>query len=114
MSARLGFSVAIHVDSEIFLADEVLAVGDRPFKKKCLQKMQEVRDSGRTLFYVSHSAGSVRRMCTRVLVLQKGQLIFDGDVDEGIKLLHYDDSREENEPDRDDETDLDDELGADI
>ena len=114
MSARLGFSVAIHVDSEIFLADEVLAVGDRPFKKKCLQKMQEVRDSGRTLFYVSHSAGSVRRMCTRVLVLQKGQLIFDGDVDEGIKLLHYDDAREENEPDRDDESDLDDELGADI
>ena len=91
MSARLGFSVAIHVDSEIFLADEVLAVGDRPFKRKCLQKMEEVRDSGRTLFYVSHAAGSVRRMCTRVLVLQKGQLVFDGDVDEGIKLLHYDD-----------------------
>ena len=105
MSARLGFSVAIHVDSEIFLADEVLAVGDRPFKRKCLQKMEEVRDSGRTLFYVSHAAGSVRKMCTRVLVLEKGRLIFDGDVDEGIKILHYDDDKAENEPDRDEELD---------
>ncbi|MGH3360836.1 MAG: ABC transporter ATP-binding protein, partial [Nocardioides sp.] len=52
MFARLGFAVAIHVDSDIFLADEVLAVGDKPFKKKCIEKMQEVRDSGRTLFYV--------------------------------------------------------------
>lgn len=114
MSARLGFSVAIHVDSEIFLADEVLAVGDRPFKRKCLQKMEEVRDSGRTLFYVSHAAGSVRKMCTRVLILEKGRLIFDGDVDEGIKILHYDDDKAENEPDRDDELDQDEELGADI
>jgi ABC-2 type transport system ATP-binding protein len=113
MSARLGFSVAIHVDSEIFLADEVLAVGDRPFKKKCIKKMEEVRDGGRTLLYVSHSAGSVRKMCTRVLVLQKGQLIFDGDVDEGIKLLRYDEDKWENEPDTDEDQD-DDELGNDI
>ena len=111
MSARLGFSVAIHVDSEIFLADEVLAVGDRPFKRKCLQKMEEVRDSGRTLFYVSHAAGSVRKMCTRVLILEKGRLIFDGDVDEGIKILHYDDDKAENEPDRDEELEADEELG---
>jgi ABC-2 type transport system ATP-binding protein len=116
MSARLGFSVAIHVDSEIFLADEVLAVGDRPFKKKCLQKMEEVRDGGRTLFYVSHSASSVRKMCTRVLVLQKGQLILDGDVDEGIRILHYDEDKDDNEPDRDEdaEADYDEEMGNDI
>ncbi|MGA8255090.1 MAG: ABC transporter ATP-binding protein [Nocardioides sp.] len=113
-SARLGFAVAIHVDSDIFLADEVLAVGDRPFKKKCLQKMEEVRDSGRTLFYVSHAAGSVRRMCTRVIVLQEGRLAFDGDVDEGIKFLKYDDSRDENEPDAPEEEDADEEYGADI
>lgn len=112
MSARLGFSVAIHVDSEIFLADEVLAVGDRPFKRKCLEKMEAVRDSGRTLFYVSHAAGSVRRMCTRVLVLEKGKLAFDGDVDEGIRYLNYDDDNVSNEPDQDDE--VDEELGADI
>ena len=87
MFARLGFAVAIHVDADVFLADEVLAVGDRPFKRKCLAKMQEIRESGTTLFYVSHATASVRRMCDRVLVLEKGRLAFDGDVDEGIKFL---------------------------
>ena len=86
MFARLGFAVAIHVDADVFLADEVLAVGDRPFKRKCMAKMQEIRDSGTTLFYVSHATASVRKMCDRVLVLEKGRLGFDGDVDEGIQL----------------------------
>ncbi len=114
MFARLGFAVAIHVDSDIFLADEVLAVGDRPFKKKCMEKMQEIRDGGHTLFYVSHAAGSVRKMCDRVLVLDKGKLAFDGDVDEGIRFLKYDDASD-NDPDSDtDEEPTDDELGADI
>ena len=108
MFARLGFAVAIHVDADIFLADEVLAVGDRPFKRKCLAKMQEIRDSGTTLFYVSHAAGSVRRMCDRVLVLEKGRLAFDGDVDEGIRFLHYDDDDDENA------LDIEEEMGADI
>jgi ABC-2 type transport system ATP-binding protein len=108
--ARLGFSVAVHVDSDIFLADEVLAVGDRPFKKKCMEKMQEVRKSGRTLFYVSHAAGSVRRMCDRVLVLEEGRLGFDGDVEEGIRYLKYDEDDEN--PEEIDPSD--DDLGADI
>jgi len=111
MFARLGFSVAIHVDSDIFLADEVLAVGDKPFKRKCLEKMQEIRDGGRTLFYVSHSAGSVRRMCDRALVLDGGRLVFDGDVAEGIKLLKYE---EDNRSGVDEEDAEDDEMGADI
>jgi ABC-2 type transport system ATP-binding protein len=111
MFARLGFAVAIHVEADIFLADEVLAVGDRPFKKKCLARMQEIRDSGTTLFYVSHAAGSVRRMCDRVLVLEKGRLMFDGDVDEGIKFLHYDD---DDESALDTEDEMDEEMGADI
>ena len=72
MFARLGFAVAVHTDSDIFLVDEVLAVGDRPFKKKCLARMQEIKDDGRTLFYVSHAPASVRKMCDRVLVLEKG------------------------------------------
>ena len=55
MYARLGFSIAVHVDADIFLADEVLAVGDRPFKKKCMAKMQEIRQQGTTIFYVSHA-----------------------------------------------------------
>ncbi len=110
MFARLGFAVAIHVDSDIFLADEVLAVGDRPFKQKCLQKMQEVRDSGRTLFYVSHAAASVKRMCDRVIVLEQGRLAFDGDVLAGIKYVKYDgDLTEEEFGSEEDE-----ELGADI
>jgi len=104
--ARLGFSVAIHVDSDIFLADEVLAVGDKPFREKCVERMEEVRKSGRTLFYVSHSAGSVRRMCDRVLVLEDGRLGYDGEVEAGIKYVKYDDG---NVGDPTDE-----ELGSDI
>ena len=108
MFSRLGFAVAIHVDSDIFLADEVLAVGDKPFKRKCLQKRQETRDGGRTLFYVSHAAGSVRKMCDRVLVLEQGRLVFDGDVDEGIRYVKYDGDGPEDEHNEDEE------LGADI
>ena len=113
MFARLGFSVAIHVDSDIFLADEVLAVGDKPFKKKCMEKMAEVRDSGRTLFYVSHAAGSVRKMCDRVIVLEQGRVGFDGDVDEGIHYLKYDTDKDSENPE-DEESTEDDELGADV
>jgi ABC-2 type transport system ATP-binding protein len=106
-TARLGFAVAIHVDSDIFLADEVLAVGDRPFKRKCMQRMQEVRESGRTLVYVSHAAGSVRKMCDRVIVLESGRVGFDGAVNAGITYLQYDDDTETDDP-------TDDSLGADI
>jgi ABC-2 type transport system ATP-binding protein len=110
MFARLGFAVAVHTDSDIFLVDEVLAVGDRPFKKKCMAKMQEIRASGRTLFYVSHAAGSVRKMCDRVIVLEKGRLAYDGPTDEGIKFLHYDDT----EDDVNSEQEADEELGSDV
>jgi ABC-2 type transport system ATP-binding protein len=115
MFSRLGFSVAVHTDSDIFLVDEVLAVGDKPFKRKCLQRMEEIRKDGRTLFYVSHAAGSVRRMCDRVLVLEKGRLGYDGPVGEGIRYLKYDDDPDdvssENEQDEDDN---DSEYGAEI
>jgi len=109
MFSRLGFAVAIHVDSDIFLADEVLAVGDKPFKQKCLQKMAEIRDGGRTLVYVSHAAGSVRKMCDRVIVMESGKVGFDGDVDEGIRYVKYDAEDEQEELEAQDE-----ELGADI
>ena len=95
MNARLGFAVAVNVDCDIFIADEVLAVGDQPFKKKCMAKMEEVRESGVTMFYVSHSAQSVQRMCERVLILEQGKLGFDGDVDEGIHYLHYDEDEDD-------------------
>jgi ABC-2 type transport system ATP-binding protein len=112
MQSRLGFAIAIHVDCDIFLADEVLAVGDKPFKKKCLAKMEEIRQSGATIFYVSHAAASVQKMCERVLVLERGKLVFDGEAKAGIEFLHYgpDEGEEENE-----ELGFDDaELGADI
>jgi ABC-2 type transport system ATP-binding protein len=110
MFSRLGFAVAVHTDSDIFLVDEVLAVGDKPFKKKCMARMQEIKDDGRTLFYVSHAAGSVRKMCDRVIVLEKGKLAYDGPTDAGIRYLEYDDV----EDDVNSEEQEDDELGADI
>ncbi len=112
MYARLGFSIAVHVDADIFLADEVLAVGDRPFKKKCMQKMQEIRRQGTTIFYVSHATASVRAMCDRVLVLEKGRLTFDGPVDEGIRHLH--DDEPDVVPGQTSEEALDAELGSDV
>src|SRR4051794_16404377 len=112
MFSRLGFAVAVHTDSDIFLVDEVLAVGDRPFKKKCMARMQEIRDEGRTMLYVSHASASVRKMCDRVLVLEKGVLGFDGPVDEGIRYLHYDD--DDTDETETEELDADEELGADV
>ena len=114
MFARLGFSVAVHVDCDIFIADEVLAVGDRPFKRKCLKRMKEIRESGITMFYVSHSAGSVKRMCDRAIVLEKGRVGFDGDVEEAIKFLHYDGDDDEPDSEESSEDERDDALASDI
>jgi ABC-2 type transport system ATP-binding protein len=115
MFSRLGFAVAVHTDSDLFLIDEVLAVGDKPFKRKCMAKMQEIRAEGRTIVYVSHAAASVRKMCDRVLVLEKGVLGFDGPVDEGIRYLKYDDADDDvNSEDSEDVDDVDEELGADV
>jgi ABC-2 type transport system ATP-binding protein len=91
MKARLGFAVAINVEADIFIADEALAVGDRPFKRKCKQRMREIRKNGTTIFFVSHAPAAVRQLCDRVLVLEKGKLGFDGPVDDAIHYLHYDD-----------------------
>jgi ABC-2 type transport system ATP-binding protein len=97
MKARLGFAVAINVEADVFIADEALAVGDQPFKRKCKRRMREIREEGTTIFFVSHSAGAVRSLCDRVLVLEKGRLGFDGPVDEGIRYLHYDEQDDEDE-----------------
>ena len=110
MSARLGFAVAAFAESDIILADEVLAVGDRPFKRKCMARMEEIKKEGRTMFYVSHAPGSVRQMCDRALVLVQGRLGFDGPVEEGIRFLKYDDGDDSGVPDQQ----VEDDLGADI
>jgi lipopolysaccharide transport system ATP-binding protein len=78
MYMRLAFSVAAHLDPEILLVDEVLAVGDADFQKKCLGRMEEMGGSGRTVLFVSHSMQSVLRLCPRVLMLEKGLISADG------------------------------------
>ncbi len=85
MYVKLAFSVAAHLDSEIMIMDEVLAVGDMAFQKKCLEKMSDVsRAEGRTILYVSHNMNTIRQLCDRVIVLGHGKVVFDGDVEEGI------------------------------
>ena len=84
---RLGFAVAVHVDPDILLVDEVLAVGDEAFQRKCLAKIEEFRQQGRTILFVTHSLDLIENMCDRVIVLESGRIIHDGAPDIGTKLL---------------------------
>ena len=85
MYVKLAFSVASHLDSEIVIMDEVLAVGDVAFQRKCINKMrQAVKEENRTVLYVSHNMATVRELCDRCIVLAEGKIIFDGDVEEAI------------------------------
>lgn len=87
MYVKLAFSVAAHLDSEIMIMDEVLAVGDMAFQKKCLDKMSRVsKDQGRTILYVSHNMNTIRALCNRVIVLSHGTVIYDGDVEKAIGI----------------------------
>lgn len=87
MFVKLAFSVAAHLDSEIMIMDEVLAVGDMAFQKKCLDKMNDVsKTQGRTILYVSHNMNTIRQLCDRCIVLDHGNIIFDGDVESAILL----------------------------
>jgi lipopolysaccharide transport system ATP-binding protein len=85
MQVRLAFSVAAHLDPEILLVDEVLAVGDAEFQRRCLGKMQDVTQQGRTVVFVSHNLAAVRSLCSRAVLLEKGRLLFDGDTDEAVE-----------------------------
>lgn len=86
MYVKLAFSVAAHLDSEILIMDEVLAVGDVTFQKKCIDKMNSMsKDYGRTILYVSHNMSTIRELCDKVIVLNHGKLIFDGKVEAGIE-----------------------------
>lgn len=87
MYVKLAFSVAAHLDSEIMIMDEVLAVGDMAFQKKCLDKMREAaKKEGRTVLYVSHNMNTIRQLCDRCIVLDKGKVVFDGDVEKAIEV----------------------------
>ena len=87
MYVKLAFSVAAHLDSEIMIMDEVLAVGDMAFQKKCLDKMRDAATvEGKTVLYVSHNMNTIRKLCDRCIVLDKGRIIFDGEVEKAIAL----------------------------
>ena len=87
MYVKLAFSVAAHLDSEIMIMDEVLAVGDIAFQKKCLGKMKDAaKQEGRTVLYVSHNMNTIRELCDRCVVLDKGKVIYDGAVERAIEV----------------------------
>ena len=86
MYVKLAFAVASHLDAEIMVMDEVLAVGDMAFQKKCLGKMGDEAKSGKTVLYVSHNMATIRNLCTRSIVLKKGKIVFDGNVENAIGL----------------------------
>ncbi len=87
MYVKLAFSVASHLDSEIVIMDEVLAVGDLAFQKKCIEKMRDAAlREGRTILYVSHNMNTVRELCSRCVVLDQGRILYDGDTEDAIRF----------------------------
>ncbi|MCC9196001.1 ABC transporter ATP-binding protein [Arthrobacter sp. zg-Y820] len=80
MYLRLAFSVAVHTDPEVFLVDEILAVGDEPFQKKCIAKIRELAEEGKTLVVVSHDLDLVAKICERGVLLERGQIVMDAPV----------------------------------
>ena len=87
MYLRLGFAIVAHLDADVLLIDEILAVGDESFQRKCLNRISEQMERGATLVLVSHDPSAIERVCDRVVVVDMGRKVFDGSVAEG--LLHY-------------------------
>jgi lipopolysaccharide transport system ATP-binding protein len=87
MYVRLAFAVAAHLEPEILIVDEVLAVGDAQFQHKCLGKMKDVAQGGRTVLFVSHNMAAIRQLCDSAIMLQRGELVFSGSAEAGVK--HY-------------------------
>jgi ABC-type polysaccharide/polyol phosphate transport system ATPase subunit len=88
MFVRLGFSIAAHLDANVLLIDEVLAVGDEAFQRKCLRRISEQIAAGTTVVLVSHDASSIERVCERVVVLEFGRVLFDGPTADGLLFYH--------------------------
>src|SRR5690242_20479527 len=84
MYVRLAFGVAAHLETEVLLVDEVLAVGDAQFQKKCFDKMQEIGTQGRTIMFVSHNMSAVRSICEQALIIEKGRVVAQGEIDETV------------------------------
>ena len=90
MYLKLAFSIAVHTDPEVFLIDEILAVGDEPFQRKCIKKIKELSQRGKTLIVVSHDLDMVKRLCERGVVLENGKIVEDGDIRDAVSHLHPD------------------------
>src|SRR5436305_6650187 len=88
MYVRLAFSVAAHLEPQILIVDEVLAVGDAAFQKKCLGRMEEVTQEGRTVLFVSHNMPAVQNLCTRCILLERGRLKMDGETREVLEAYN--------------------------
>ena len=88
MYVRLAFAIAAHLEPEILIVDEVLAVGDAEFQEKCIGKMDEVGRSGRTILFVSHQMGLIAQLCNRAMLLDKGKLQYEGKVEDVISLYN--------------------------
>lgn len=88
MYVRLAFAVAVHSDPDILLVDEVLAVGDEPFQRKCMERIHQFQDDGRSIILVSHSPDQIVEMCDRAVVLQQGKLVTIGPTRESMNILH--------------------------
>jgi len=88
MHMRLGFAIAVHVDADVLLLDEVFAVGDEAFQRKCIDKILEFKQRGGTVCFVSHSAPAVERLCERAILLTKGHVDYDGAASEALKRYH--------------------------
>ena len=87
MFLRLAFAVAVHTEPDVFLVDEILAVGDEPFRRKCLERIRLLSAQGRTLVIVSHDVDLVAGLCSRGIVLSGGRLVHDGAIDEAVSAL---------------------------
>jgi len=90
MKMRLGFAINVNIEPDVLVIDEALSVGDATFKKKCKQKIADTIKSGVTVLYVSHSPESVKELCTRAIYLKKGQLMYDGTVEDALKAYQAD------------------------
>ena len=85
MRMRLGFAINVNSNPQVLVVDEALSVGDAKFRKKCSEKIKDLAATGVTVLFVSHSMNSIKELCSRVLLIKKGELVFDGDVEEAIE-----------------------------
>ncbi len=86
MISRLSFSIAVSENPDILLVDEVLAVGDSGFQEKCMKRINDIKEAGSTILFVSHSPDDVRNICTRTICIDRGRIVFDGDVEAGLEV----------------------------